>query len=108
MCDLCTASYHIGCLGHDSMKSFKASLSKGSRFICPRHACRECGRKAAAVGGVLFTCTVCPGAYCEDHLPLGRQFLGRCRRYEDLGQRQPDQAYYMYCSQGCMNYAETV
>ena len=47
----------------------------------------ECGRKAQAVGGLIFRCECCPAAYCEDHLPIDSELVGHCKRFEDLGMR---------------------
>ena len=50
-------------------------IAKATRWACPHHSCAECGRKAAAVGGMLFRCEACPRAFspkitsrlCRDH-----------------------------------------
>ena len=54
-CDFCPAAYHLGCIG----MSQADSRSFGG-WACPHHACGTCARKAAAAGGLLFRCSVCP------------------------------------------------
>ena len=49
---------------------------------------------------------MCPGAYCEDHLPEGGFIVGHCARFEALGAKHPKQACYIFCSQDCVKYAE--
>ena len=48
---------------------------------------------------------MCPNAYCEDHLPAESRVLGRCARFEALGQRHPTQACFVLCSEGCADWA---
>ena len=68
--------------------------------------CVECGRKAQAVGGLIFRCECCPMAYCEDHLPIDAELVGHCKRFEDLGMRHPDQACYIHHNADCHKWAE--
>ena len=67
----------------------------------------ECGRKAQAVGGLIFRCECCPAAYCEDHLPIDAELVGHCKRFEDLGMRHPDQACYIHHNADCHKWAQT-
>ena len=52
-------------------------------WSCPHHSCKICGRKAAAVGGLIFRCEMCPTAYCEDHLPNAarERITNKCKRF---------------------------
>jgi len=65
-------------------------------WACPHHSCATCGRKAAAAGGLLFRCAVCPQAFCEDHLPAEALIMGECQRFQDLGCLHPKQARLPY------------
>jgi len=98
-CDYCPSAYHFGCLGmkESDMKKVKFQWS------CPGHSCLVCSRKAAAVGGMLFRCEMCPLAYCEDHLPgVARdRITNRCKRFLKLGQIHPKQSCFMLCSLSC-------
>ena len=59
-------------------------------LVCPHHTCVECGRKAAACGGILFRCEACPMAYCEDHLPIMHvKLVKESTRFQALGQLHP-------------------
>ncbi|MCO5550259.1 hypothetical protein L7F22_003740 [Adiantum nelumboides] len=57
--------------------------------------------QAAAVGGLLFRCEMCPNAYCEDDLPAEAELVGNCERFENLGQEPPSQAYFIHCCSYC-------
>ena len=100
-CDLCPVSCHAECVGFDH-----AEVAAVRTWYCPHHACLECGRKAAAVGGLLFRCEWCTNAFCEDHLPIDAELVGRCERYERLGMRHPDQACYIHCQEQCKEIAK--
>ncbi len=99
-CDLCPASYHLKCIGLT-----KQDLS-GFKWICPQHQCFDCDRKAAAVGGLLFRCTGCSKAFCEDHLPIDISIVRRNLRFQRLGFRHPAQACFIRCSAECVEYSE--
>jgi hypothetical protein len=100
-CDGCPAAYHADCLarylhlGAGDRKPWDVADDGASRgfgkFFCPQHECDECGRKAAAAGGLLFRCSHCPKAFCEDHRPPAATVLKTCARYQALGQRHPTQ-----------------
>jgi len=74
-------------------------------WTCPHHRCEACNITASAAGGLLFRCECCWRALCEDHLPQqaehdsatedGWHPVGRCERFEALGQRHPQQAYFI-------------
>ena len=101
-CDRCPAAYHLSCLGltEKDMKAFTFGWS------CPHHSCKTCGRKAAAVGGLIFRCEMCPTAYCEDHLPNAarERITNKCKRFLALGQHHPKQACFLLCSKECEIY----
>eukprot|EP00656_Telonema_subtile_P008696 TRINITY_DN14060_c1_g1_i1.p1 TRINITY_DN14060_c1_g1~~TRINITY_DN14060_c1_g1_i1.p1 ORF type:complete len:603 (+),score=131.87 TRINITY_DN14060_c1_g1_i1:495-2303(+) len=100
-CDLCPSSYHPKCLGLESADD----IPKFGTYACPHHSCTTCGRKSAAAGGLLFRCTVCPEAYCEDHLPSHACIVGRNERLEALGFNHPKQGCYVFCSADCVTFA---
>ena len=100
-CDLCPVSVHPECIGY-SMEE----IGRTARWSCPHHACFECGRKSAAVGGLLFRCECCTRAYCEDHLPQDSEIIGKCKRFEALGQIHPAQACFIRCDADCQKFAK--
>ena len=102
-CDGCPASYHLGCIGLrpsdlDDMKF---------QWYCPHHSCNECGRKAGAVGGLIFRCEMCPKAFCEDHLTdFARDHItNKCKRFLGQGQHHPKQACFVLCSNRCAGFS---
>jgi SWI/SNF-related matrix-associated actin-dependent regulator of chromatin subfamily A member 5 len=99
-CDLCPVSVHAECVGVT-----QDEVAKATRWACPHHSCHECGRKAAAVGGMLFRCEACPRAFCEDHMPPAAEIIGQCKRFQALGQRHPAQACFIRCDQDCVKWA---
>lgn len=101
-CDLCPVSVHPECIGI-TIKD----ITRYHRWSCPHHSCHECGRKAAAVGGILFRCEACPRAFCEDHLPSTAEIIGKCKRFQDLGQNHPAQACFIHCDNECAKWAST-
>ena len=98
LCDWCPCAYHLSCLGVEEVSNFN--------FSCPHHQCKTCGRKAGAVGGLLFRCEVCEAAFCEDDLPqIARDNItNTCPRFIELGQNHPRQACFMLCSKSCIEY----
>ena len=100
-CDLCPVSVHAECIGVTQNE-----IAKATRWACPHHSCAECGRKAAAVGGMLFRCEACPRAFCEDHLPASAEIIGQCKRFQALGQRHPAQACFIRCDADCIKWAK--
>ena len=100
-CDLCPVSVHAECIGLTQNE-----IAKATRWACPHHSCAECGRKAAAVGGMLFRCEACPRAFCEDHLPASAEIIGQCKRFQALGQRHPAQACFIRCDADCIKWAK--
>jgi hypothetical protein len=102
-CDYCPASYHPKCAGYFSMGD-----APTTQWSCPHHSCSECGRKAAAAGGLLFRCEVCPKTYCEDHLPevaAEKYLIGKCERFMETGCKHQAQACYIHCSAHCHEFA---
>ncbi len=104
MCDFCPASYHPTCLGFKDAEEMTGGSTMG--WSCPHHSCDDCGRKAAAAGGLLFRCSVCPSAFCEDHLPLNTPIVNKCARFLALGQRHPQQACFVLCSSDCTEFSK--
>eukprot|EP00808_Paulinella_micropora_P026430 g56409.t1 len=104
LCDHCPASYHKKCLGVDVTES-----NKHISWSCPQHSCVDCGRKAAACGGMLFRCWSCPRAFCEDCLPVDPppQIVHRNLRFEALGCRQQKQACFIYCQEVCADWGSS-
>jgi SWI/SNF-related matrix-associated actin-dependent regulator of chromatin subfamily A member 5 len=100
-CDLCPVSVHAECIGMT-----QSEIAKATRWGCPHHSCAECGRKSAAVGGMLFRCESCPRAFCEDHLPADAEIIGECKRFQALGQRHPAQACFIRCDADCVKWAK--
>jgi SWI/SNF-related matrix-associated actin-dependent regulator of chromatin subfamily A member 5 len=98
-CDFCPASFHLGCIGVRCATQLPFSWS------CPHHACMQCNRKATSVGGLLFRCQVCPGAWCEDHLLEQALVVGANDRFEALGFRHPKEGCYVLCSHACKTWA---
>ena len=100
-CDFCPAAYHPSCLGIENVDDLPAIWS------CPHHKCVLCERRAAAAGGLLFRCTDCPKAYCEDHLTLESELLGgEVDRLMKLGFGAVKQACYCLCSAECKETAQ--
>ena len=105
MCDGCPASYHAKCLGYTEQDAERL-LSRNGGWDCPHHSCAVCQKKTAAAGGLLFRCAMCPNAYCEDHLPNEVAITNHCERFQNLGQRHPAQAAFVYCRQACADWAK--
>ena len=62
-CSYCPLVFHEKCMND-------AGIQKStSVFSCPQHRCASCSRTTASAGGLLFRCTDCLTAYCEDCLP---------------------------------------
>ena len=96
-CDLCPASFHASCLD--------AVPGRGARWSCPHHRCSECDKSAAAAGGLLFRCEVCPNTRCEDCLPDGYKLIGKSALFGETGYRQTG-GCYMYCSEQCAEFGK--
>ena len=90
-CDLCPAAFHLKCCGIREADAIGFGV-----WACPHHACHTCGRKASAVGGLLFRCSVCPKAFCEDHLPSEALIMGENPRFQALGHSHPNEAATYY------------
>jgi len=101
-CDYCPTVMHPHCAGIEDVTEL------GSMWSCPHHKCTFCGRKAHAAGGLLFRCTECPKAFCEDHLPLEADLLGgEVDRLVKLGFGAVKQACYVHCSADCKSLRES-
>ncbi len=95
-CDFCPNVMHLACAGVDDASSL------GNMWSCPHHKCVVCNRKAYAAGGLLFRCSECPKAYCEDHLPQQAELIGgEVDRLLALGFHAVKQACYVICSEEC-------
>ena len=102
-CDLCPASFHLSCVNMS-----EADAKGWGVWACGHHECTVCHRKAQHVGGLLFRCTVCPTAYCEDHLPPEALIMGENPRFKALGHRHPKQGCYVLHSTECVQLAATL
>jgi SWI/SNF-related matrix-associated actin-dependent regulator of chromatin subfamily A member 5 len=113
LCGGCPVVYHNKCLAESGREV--TQMIKGMQ--CLHHDCKVCGIKAQAAGGLLLRCEVCEDAYCEDHLPVfaaeeeedgwaAACAGGSCRRFEQLGQVQPKQAYFITCSKDCRQWKQ--
>ena len=93
-CDFCPAVLHASCIGVQDASQL------GNLWSCPHHKCVVCSRKAYAAGGLLFRCSECPKAYCEDHLPVDAELIGgEVDRLLALGFQAVKQAGRLLCSQ---------
>eukprot|EP00941_MAST-03F_sp_MAST-3F-sp1_P000145 g145.t1 len=101
LCDHCPAAYHLECLG---LTEIDPQMEKN--WSCPHHRCEKCNKSAYAVGGLLFRCEMCPRAFCEDHIPRDMNIVNECKRFQELGQRTPDQACFVRCSKDCIQRAQ--
>mmetsp|Transcript_16144 Transcript_16144/g.39769 ORF Transcript_16144/g.39769 Transcript_16144/m.39769 type:complete len:1473 (-) Transcript_16144:97-4515(-) len=98
LCDYCPASYHKNCIGYEG------DPDSTNRFECSLHYCAVCGKKANEVGGALFRCTLCPLAYCDEHLKDEAKIVYKNELFEALGYIHQKQAIYVHCSRECMQY----
>ena len=80
-------------------------IGRTARWSCPHHTCHECGRSLPR-RGLLFRCECCTRAYCEDHLPQGAEIIGKCKRFQSLGQIHPAQACFIRCDADCQKFGE--
>jgi hypothetical protein len=95
-CAHCPRIFHSECM------ESKGLVRGSGMFICPHHKCASCSRSTASAGGMLFRCTSCLTAYCEDCLPQDEiESLGRCRTLEALGY-DSKQSYYIKCPACCL------
>ncbi|KAL6233027.1 hypothetical protein BDW75DRAFT_232321 [Aspergillus navahoensis] len=89
-------SFHVRCLDAEDMDY----ASKGQSIICPHHYCCMCGKTASDAGRLLFNCSKCPRAYCENCLDWGcTNFVGENPTAEALGY-VPRNAFFIECA-GC-------
>jgi hypothetical protein len=95
-CPRCPVSVHVQCLGLKREKEFQ---------WCSHHNCSECGKNRSHAGGMLFPCSCCPNAYCEDHLPQSARILEECERMEKHGFTIKNGAY-IHCSPLCEEVAK--
>ena len=102
-CKQCPMAFHPACAKELGLQLVASGLGAPS-FVCPHHACQECGRKAGACGGLIFRCEVCPASFCEDHLPADVTIVGTSARLEERGIPLPTQACYVHCSPKCAGF----
>ena len=100
-CAHCPWVVHLDCAAALSLPTRSSGGRSGvggpSMFGCPHHKCCSCYRSTAAAGGMLFRCTGCLTAYCEDCLPQDEvESIGRCRELETLGY-DSKQCYFIRC-----------
>ena len=100
-CAHCPWVVHLDCAAAFSLPTRSSGGRSGvggpSMFGCPHHKCCSCYRSTAAAGGMLFRCTGCLTAYCEDCLPQDEiESIGRCRELEILGY-ESKQCYFIKC-----------
>lgn len=99
-CAYCPASYHTTCVGLRGVPS--------KQWSCPHHkGCVECGKKASAIG-FSFRCEVCSHAFCEDCLPTVAEIVQGCKRWEEIGFKNPSNCCFIRCSKGCSDYMRYV
>ena len=106
-CAGCPVALHAECSG--TGLSFAQMARSKERFLCPHHACRECGRASAAVGGWLFRCQACTASFCDEHLPQEATICGDhcCARFQRLGQAPPSNACFILCSPPCAAFKDS-
>jgi len=97
-CDYCPVSMHFVCAG--------VTRNHAGQWLCPQHKCCGCGRKAQGAGGLLFRCTECPQAFCEDCLPANAQIVTENVRFTQLGYRNSKAVCYVICNEQCVKVAE--
>ncbi len=100
-CWQCPVVCHQDCVNKLSNTSSNHVTKK---WGCSHHQCCVCNRKAAAAGGLLFRCEMCPKAWCDDDLPnYARDHItNRCERYLELGMKHPKTACFVLCSRACV------
>lgn len=99
LCPRCPIGVHLKCVGLKHPNHFQ---------WCTHHYCTVCQKAGSAVGGFLYTCSACPNAYCEDHLPKDENFTvlsDGCERMENLG-HSLKHGVYCLCSDVCSNVAK--
>ena len=99
-CDLCPVSVHAECIGVTQNE-----IAKATRWASSASTAARRGRKAAAVGGMLFRCEACPRRFAKITSPLCRDHR-QCKRFQALGQRHPAQACFIRCDADCIKWAK--
>ena len=69
-------------------------------FSCPHHCCSSCRRSTASAGGLLFRCSDCLTAYCEDCLPQEDVEGDGRNEFLELQAYISKQAFFILCN-GC-------
>ena len=93
-CDLCPLAFHKECLQP------VGKLRRGAkRLVCPRHYCSQCDKTSSKAGGLLYCCTTCIEAFCEECLDWAQtDFVGEYPAHEALGYF-PKSVFYIKCAQ---------
>jgi superfamily II DNA or RNA helicase len=100
-CAHCPWSFHTECARAFGVLS-RSGVGSGMSS-CPHHRCVLCSRGTQAAGGLLFRCTGCLTAYCEDCLPQDEiDGVGRCRALEERCGYSSKQSYYIKCPSCCV------
>ena len=83
-----------------------------STWKCAHHRCYECDRSATSIGGALYACECCPGAYCRDHFPKQATVIydsAYFMSYITPGSKAPpalQKTCYIHCSEHCVRFAQ--
>eukprot|EP00698_Gefionella_okellyi_P018344 TRINITY_DN5489_c0_g1_i1.p1 TRINITY_DN5489_c0_g1~~TRINITY_DN5489_c0_g1_i1.p1 ORF type:complete len:1058 (-),score=201.19 TRINITY_DN5489_c0_g1_i1:134-3307(-) len=96
-CKRCPRSAHIYCCG------FQEQPRMG--WQCHQHYCCSCGRNAADAGGLLFRCTSCPKAYCEQCMSDGFEAVESYEPFEKLDFTLSRNYEYIHCPQCVLQVA---
>ena len=95
-CSRCPVSFHPECSGVKRLTGL---------VWCHHHHCSVCRKPASMVGGLMYPCSSCPNAYCEDHLPTSARVLeDGCEQMERLGYDIKN-GVYVHCSEQCEQVA---
>lgn len=105
LCDHCPASYHphLACITNITCLPVESSY-RHLRWKCPLHKCGIC-QLPAENAALIFTCEICPAAYCEGCLIQDAKIIGASSRFEKLGHKLQRGYVYIHCSVDCANFA---
>lgn len=103
VCRSCPRSYHYECLE----PHYQIKVKGLSGFVCPQHACAECGKNTSDAGGLIFRCRWCPRGYCEDCLEWDKtELIGdNLDEFEVLGEAPTSGGFYVKCPD-CVTHCE--
>ena len=94
LCSYCPWSFHSSCMAEVHMHR------SNKTFSCPHHCCSSCRRSTASAGGLLFRCSDCLTAYCEDCLPQEDVEGDGRNEFLELQAYISKQAFFILCN-GC-------